>query len=76
MRAVDYTKFKDENVLDHFGFDVQDHPTFVKKLEAEGIKLDEPPRKCGSGNTVTYITDPWGTRIEVIQRAPLGAAIN
>jgi hypothetical protein len=55
---------------------VKDHPTFVKKLEADGIKLDEPPRKGGSGNTVTYITDPWGTRIEVIERAPLGAAVN
>jgi catechol 2,3-dioxygenase-like lactoylglutathione lyase family enzyme len=63
-------------VLDHIGFDVKDHPTFVKKLEAEGIKLDEPPRKGGSGNTVTYITDPWGTRIEIIERAPLGAAVN
>ena len=29
-----------------------------------------------SGNTITYITDPWGTRIEIIQRAPLGAAVN
>src|SRR5262245_53188951 len=63
-------------VLDHIGFDVKDHPTFVKKLEADGIKLDEPPRKGGSGNTVTYITDPWGTRIEIIERAPLGAAVN
>ena len=63
-------------VLDHIGFDVQDHPAFVKKLEADGIKLDEPPRKGGSGNTVTYITDPWGTRIEIIERAPLGAAVN
>jgi catechol 2,3-dioxygenase-like lactoylglutathione lyase family enzyme len=63
-------------VLDHVGFDVKDHPTFVKRLEADGIKLDEPPRKGGSGNVVTYITDPWGTRIEIIERAPLGAAVN
>jgi len=63
-------------VLDHIGFDVKDHAAFVKKLEADGIKLDEPPRKGGSGNTVTYITDPWGTRIEIIERAPLGAAVN
>ena len=33
-------------VLDHIGFDVKDHPAFVKKIEAEGIKLDEPPRRC------------------------------
>ena len=32
-------------VLDHIGFDVKDHAAFVKKIEAEGIKLDEPPRK-------------------------------
>jgi catechol 2,3-dioxygenase-like lactoylglutathione lyase family enzyme len=56
-------------VLDHFGFDVKDHPAFVKKIEAEGIKLDEPPRKNpASGVTITYITDPWGARIELVQR--------
>jgi catechol 2,3-dioxygenase-like lactoylglutathione lyase family enzyme len=62
-------------VLDHIGFDVKDHPAFVKKIEAEGIKLDEPPRKGPTGNTVTYITDPWGTRIEIIERGPLGPAV-
>src|SRR6186997_196897 len=53
-------------VLDHIGFDVKDHAAFVKGLEAQGIKLDEPPRKSPSGNTVTYITDPWGTRVEIV----------
>ena len=59
-------------VLDHIGFDVRDHAAFVKKLEAEGIKLDEPVRKSPTGSTITYITDPWGTRIEIVQRAPIG----
>jgi catechol 2,3-dioxygenase-like lactoylglutathione lyase family enzyme len=58
-------------VLDHIGFDVKDHPAFIKKIEAEGIKLDEPVRKAPSGSIITYITDPWGTRIEIIERAPL-----
>ena len=58
-------------VLDHIGFDVKDHEAFVKKIVAEGIKLDEPVRKAPSGSTITYITDPWGTRIEIIDRAPL-----
>ncbi len=58
-------------VLDHIGFDVKDHPAFVKKIEAEGVKLDEPVRKAPSGSVITYITDPWGTRIEIIERAPL-----
>jgi len=62
-------------VLDHIGFDVKDHQAFVKKLEAEGIKLDEPVRKSPTGSTITYITDPWGTRIEIVQRAPLGQAV-
>ena len=62
-------------VLDHIGFDVQDHAAFVKKLEAEGIKLDEPVRKSPTGSTITYITDPWGTRIEIVQRAPLGPQV-
>jgi predicted enzyme related to lactoylglutathione lyase len=62
-------------VLDHIGFDVKDHAAFVKKIEAEGIKLDEPPRGIPGGNTITYITDPWGTRIEIVQRAPLGPEV-
>ena len=62
-------------VLDHIGFDVRDHAAFVRKLEADGIKLDEPVRKAPTGSTITYITDPWGTRIEIVQRAPLGQQV-
>jgi catechol 2,3-dioxygenase-like lactoylglutathione lyase family enzyme len=62
-------------VLDHIGFDVKNHQTFLKKIEAEGIKLDEPVRTSAAGNTITYITDPCGTRIEIVQRAPLGSAV-
>jgi catechol 2,3-dioxygenase-like lactoylglutathione lyase family enzyme len=62
-------------VLDHIGFDVRDHAAFVQRIEAEGIKLDEPVRKSPAGNTITYITDPWGTRIEIVQRAPLGPQV-
>jgi catechol 2,3-dioxygenase-like lactoylglutathione lyase family enzyme len=62
-------------VLDHIGFDVKDHQAFVKKIQAEGIKLDEPVRKGATGSTITYITDPWGTRIEIIERAPLGPEV-
>jgi catechol 2,3-dioxygenase-like lactoylglutathione lyase family enzyme len=56
----------------HIGFDVKDHPAFLQTLAANGIKLDEPARTSPTtGNIVTYVTDPWGTRIEIIQRAPL-----
>ncbi len=58
-------------VLDHIGFDVKDLRAFIKKVEGEGIKLDEPYRKNeATGSAITYITDPWGTRVELVQRAP------
>jgi len=62
--------------LDHIGFDVKDHAAFVKKLEADGVKLDDMPRKVPNGSTIVYLTDPWGTRIEIIERAPLGNPVN
>jgi extradiol dioxygenase family protein len=63
-------------VLDHIGFDVVDLPAFARKIEAEGIQLDQPLRAPNPGaNSITYITDAWGTRIELIQRAPLGAEV-
>ena len=58
-------------VLDHIGVDVKDLQAFIKKIEAEGIKLDEPYRKNeATGTAITYITDPWGTRVELVQRPP------
>ena len=55
-------------VLDHVGFDVKDLLAFIKKIEADGIKLDEPYRRVlGAGAAITYITDPWGTRVELVQ---------
>ncbi len=57
--------------LDHIGFDVRDLQAFVRKIEAEGIQLDEPIRTgTQSAVLLTYITDPWGTRIELVQRPP------
>ena len=62
-------------VLDHIGFDVRDHKAFVAKLQAEGVKLDDEPRTNPNGNTIVYLTDPWGTRVEIVQRAPLGQPV-
>jgi catechol 2,3-dioxygenase-like lactoylglutathione lyase family enzyme len=62
-------------ILDHIGFDVRDHAAFVQKIQTEGITLDEPVRTASSGTILTYITDPWGTRIEIIERAPLGPQV-
>jgi catechol 2,3-dioxygenase-like lactoylglutathione lyase family enzyme len=58
-------------VLDHFGVDVKDLRAMIARLEGQGIKLDEPYRKGPTGSAVTYITDPRGARIELVERAPL-----
>jgi extradiol dioxygenase family protein len=56
-------------VLDHIGFDVVDLPGFIKKLEAAGIKLDRPYSKNEqTGLALAFITDPWGTYIELNER--------
>jgi catechol 2,3-dioxygenase-like lactoylglutathione lyase family enzyme len=54
--------------LDHIGFEVRGLEAFAKKLEAQGIKLDVPYRKVPSlGIALVFITDPWGTYIELTE---------
>lgn len=54
--------------LDHIGFEVTDLDAFAKKLEAQGIKLDEAIRTIPNSKVkVAYLTDRWGTRIELTQ---------
>jgi catechol 2,3-dioxygenase-like lactoylglutathione lyase family enzyme len=52
--------------LDHIGFEVKNLKAFCAKLEAQGIRFDTPltPRP-DLGLTVAFLTDPWGTRIEL-----------
>ena len=54
--------------LDHIGFEIQDLASFCKKLAADGQKFDMPcnPRP-GAATSITYITDPFGTYIELTQ---------
>ena len=54
--------------LDHIGFDVLDLQAFIKTLEANGIKLDRPYTQQAPGAALAFITDPWGTYIELNQR--------
>ena len=56
--------------LDHIGFEVKDLEGFTKTLEANGVKLDTPYRKIPQmGFAVAFLTDPWGTRIELTERS-------
>jgi catechol 2,3-dioxygenase-like lactoylglutathione lyase family enzyme len=51
--------------LDHIGFEVKHLEAFCKNLEASGIKLDRPYGKTPAGVGIAFITDPWGTQIEL-----------
>jgi len=65
--------------LDHIGFEVKDLEDFTKTLESNGIKLDSPYHKIPQmgGLAVAFLTDPWGTRIELTERtAPSPSAQN
>jgi catechol 2,3-dioxygenase-like lactoylglutathione lyase family enzyme len=54
--------------LDHIGFEVKSLDEFVKHLEPLGIKLDSPSRQIPNSNTkVAFLTDPWGTYIELTE---------
>jgi catechol 2,3-dioxygenase-like lactoylglutathione lyase family enzyme len=56
-------------VLDHIGFDVKNLQAFLKRYEAAGGKIDRPYTKNEqSGTALAFITDPWGTYIELNER--------
>ena len=54
--------------IDHIGFEVKNLEAFTKKLEAQGIKLASPYRSVPAlGISIAFITDPWGTYIELTE---------
>lgn len=53
--------------LDHIGFEVRDLEAFCRTLAARGIGFEEPYRRLPSGFALAYISDPWGTRIELTE---------
>ena len=54
--------------LDHIGFDVTDLEAFVKGLAARGINIEAPIREVPNSKVkVAFLTDPWGTYIELTQ---------
>jgi catechol 2,3-dioxygenase-like lactoylglutathione lyase family enzyme len=54
--------------IDHIGFEVKDLDAFAARLEAQGIKLDVPIRQIPNSKLkIAFLTDPWGTYIELTQ---------
>jgi catechol 2,3-dioxygenase-like lactoylglutathione lyase family enzyme len=54
-------------MLDHIGFEVKNLEAFCKALEAKGIKFDRPYGTLPSGFGLAFLTDPWGTYIELTE---------
>ena len=55
--------------VDHIGFEVKNIDAFVAKLQAAGVKPDAAVRNSAnaSGLRIVYLTDPWGTEIELTE---------
>ena len=54
--------------IDHLGFDVRNIEEFAKRLAAHGLAFEAPPRQVPNARTkVAFLTDPWGTYIEVTE---------
>lgn len=54
-------------MLDHIGFEVNDLEAFCRRLEAQGIVFDRPYSRLESGLGLAFLTDPWGTYIELTE---------
>jgi len=54
-------------MLDHIGFEVQNLEAFCRGLEAKGIKFDRPYSQLPNGLKLAFLTDPWGTYIELTE---------
>jgi hypothetical protein len=63
------------SIVNHVGFRVRDMKDVLDRVaaqhftEANGVKLDTPYRKAPRMDfAVAFLTDPWGTRIELTER--------
>jgi catechol 2,3-dioxygenase-like lactoylglutathione lyase family enzyme len=57
------------HTLDHIGFDVKNLEQFMKKLQADGVKIERPINKnAQTGAALAFVSDPWGTMIELNDR--------
>jgi catechol 2,3-dioxygenase-like lactoylglutathione lyase family enzyme len=54
-------------MLDHIGFEVENLEAFCRTLAAKGLTFDVPYRRFPDGIATAFLTDPWGTRIELTE---------
>jgi catechol 2,3-dioxygenase-like lactoylglutathione lyase family enzyme len=54
--------------IDHIGFEVKGLEAFCKQLQAQGITFDRPYTYVPQiGFAIAFLTDPWGTYIELTE---------
>jgi len=53
--------------VDHIGFEIANLPEFLKKVDAMGIKPVNVRDVPDLGVSIGFITDPWGTYIELTE---------
>jgi len=55
--------------LDHIGFEVKNLPEFLERMKAEGVNITQglTPSNFSSKMRVAFITDPWGTKMELTE---------
>ena len=54
--------------LDHIGFEIKNLQAYCKKLEANGVKFEEPYSKSRhAGFASAKFTDPWGVSVELTE---------
>lgn len=54
--------------VDHIGFEIKNLQEFCKKLEANGVKIDQPYSKTRHKSFASAgLTDPWGVSIELTE---------
>ncbi len=54
-------------MLDHIGFEVTNLEAFCRELEAKGVTFDVPYGRSSGGIGFAFLTDPWGTYIELTE---------
>ena len=53
--------------VNHIGFSFRNLEAKVKALEAAGIKAEGPIRDVPNLFKLAFLSDPWGTRIEIVE---------
>jgi catechol 2,3-dioxygenase-like lactoylglutathione lyase family enzyme len=53
--------------LDHIGFEVTNLRELYRTFEAAGVRFDRPIQRDAHGVASAWLTDPWGTSIELTE---------